>query len=170
MCRGTRVPDGDGHSLTCADGRPRVDVAGEILVGSLKSERSALRCALQEVTTHDGPVPEPRAPEISFRLSWAHGCPETAFGSSNRTPGEPVGCTSKSRAFIGSNLYEEIAGYSTEPEGRGFECLRARHPFQQFVRRSVSAGPENLPTACLQFIRDELSYRVTSCPPDQRSA
>ena len=52
MCRGTSVPDGDRHSLTFADGRPRVDVAGEILVRAVKTERFALRSALQEVTTH----------------------------------------------------------------------------------------------------------------------
>ena len=79
MCRGTRMPDGDGHSLTFADGRPRVDVAGEILARSLKTERFALRSALQEVTTHDGPAPVSRPPEISIRLRWQHGCPETAF-------------------------------------------------------------------------------------------
>jgi CheY-like chemotaxis protein len=46
------MPDGDRHSLTFADGRPRVDVAGEILVRAVKTERFALRSALQEVTTH----------------------------------------------------------------------------------------------------------------------
>ena len=66
MCRGTRMPDGDGHSLTFADGRPGVDVAGEILVRSLKTERSALRSALQEITTHDGSVPESKPPEYFF--------------------------------------------------------------------------------------------------------
>jgi hypothetical protein len=78
MCRGTSVPDGDRHSLTFADGRPRV-VAGEILVRALKTERFALRSALQEVTTHDGPAPVSRPPEISIRLRWEQGCPETGF-------------------------------------------------------------------------------------------
>jgi hypothetical protein len=59
------VPDGDGHRFTRADGRPRVDVAGKILVRSLKTERSALRSALQEVTAHDGPVLESKAGSAS---------------------------------------------------------------------------------------------------------
>jgi hypothetical protein len=61
------MPDGDGHSLTLAGRRPRVGVAGEILARSLKTARFALSSALQEVTTHDGPAPESKPPEISIR-------------------------------------------------------------------------------------------------------
>jgi len=78
------MPDGDGHSLTFADGRPRV-VAGEILVRSLKTERFALRSALQEVTTHDGPAPNPDL--LRFPSCYA-GCmvvPKTGFGASKGT-------------------------------------------------------------------------------------
>jgi len=78
------MPDGDGHSLTFADGRPRV-VAGEILVRSLKTERFALRSALQEVTTHDGPAPNP---DLLRFLSCYAGCmvvPKTGFGASKGT-------------------------------------------------------------------------------------